>query len=154
MMEYLAHHGTKGMKWGVRRYQNADGSLTDEGRRRYGYGKDASRLITKNTTSRMKTGAKIGATVGAGVGLAAGTVGAALVAPYWGVPTAAAYALGTAFGTSIRGTLEGTAIGGIVGAVETHKGRDYIERYDRGLASFEKREGMRSKKVHNVRISS
>lgn len=28
---YLAHHGIKGQKWGVRRYQNADGSLTEEG---------------------------------------------------------------------------------------------------------------------------
>ena len=35
---YLAHHGTKGMKWGVRKYQNPDGSLTPEGRKRYGVG--------------------------------------------------------------------------------------------------------------------
>ena len=34
--EYLAHHGVKGQKWGVRRYQNEDGSLTPEGERRYG----------------------------------------------------------------------------------------------------------------------
>ena len=34
--DFLAHHGTQGMKWGVRRYQNEDGSLTPEGRRRYG----------------------------------------------------------------------------------------------------------------------
>ena len=33
---YLAHHGVKGQKWGVRRYQNDDGSLTEEGKRRYG----------------------------------------------------------------------------------------------------------------------
>lgn len=33
--EYLAHHGIKGMKWGVRKYQNEDGSLTIEGKRRY-----------------------------------------------------------------------------------------------------------------------
>lgn len=31
----LYHHGIKGQKWGVRRYQNSDGSLTDEGRKRY-----------------------------------------------------------------------------------------------------------------------
>lgn len=30
----LMHHGIKGQKWGVRRYQNKDGSLTAEGRRR------------------------------------------------------------------------------------------------------------------------
>ena len=34
MNNELYHHGIKGMHWGIRRYQNYDGSLTDAGRRR------------------------------------------------------------------------------------------------------------------------
>ena len=37
---YIQHHGTKGQRWGVRRYQNKDGSLTDAGKKRYA--RDAS----------------------------------------------------------------------------------------------------------------
>ena len=32
--DYLEHHGTKGMKWGIRRFQNKDGSLTAAGKKR------------------------------------------------------------------------------------------------------------------------
>ena len=45
--DYLAHHGIKGQKWGIRRYQNEDGSLTAEGREHYG-------INVKNDPSVMK----------------------------------------------------------------------------------------------------
>ena len=36
MQNELYHHGIKGMRWGVRRYQNKDGSLTPQGKKKYG----------------------------------------------------------------------------------------------------------------------
>ena len=52
----LYHHGIKGMKWGVRRYQNKDGSLTSAGKKRYNQNdwsddaKEASRLKNKSVS--------------------------------------------------------------------------------------------------------
>lgn len=53
---YLAHHGIKGQKWGVRRYQNSDGSYTDEGRRRRGISprKRYSDLTDEEIANRIK----------------------------------------------------------------------------------------------------
>lgn len=34
MSDYIYHHGIKGQKWGVRRFQNPDGTLTSEGKAR------------------------------------------------------------------------------------------------------------------------
>lgn len=33
--DYLSHHGVLGQKWGIRRYQNKDGTLTDSGKKHY-----------------------------------------------------------------------------------------------------------------------
>lgn len=46
--EHLAHWGIKGQKWGVRRFQNEDGSLTPEGRKRYGVGDGNDKTETKD----------------------------------------------------------------------------------------------------------
>ena len=47
---YLAHHGIKGQRWGIRRYQNPDGSLTAEGKIRY----DTS-LYSKENRSKLQS---------------------------------------------------------------------------------------------------
>lgn len=56
---YLAHHGIKGQKWGIRRYQNPDGTLTDAGKKRYGsqlkYDIDKSIKESKNKKIGVQT---------------------------------------------------------------------------------------------------
>jgi len=55
----LYHHGIKGQKWGVRKYQNNDGSLTPAGRKRYADDGNKSRpRNTKRTGSTGSTGEK------------------------------------------------------------------------------------------------
>lgn len=56
----LYHHGVKGMKWGVRRYQNKDGSLTPRGKGRYDkatFNEDMAR-VSYNAKNRKKVMAK------------------------------------------------------------------------------------------------
>jgi hypothetical protein len=63
-MEELYHHGIKGQKWGIRRYQNDDGTLTDAGRKRYSAGKisrelnktdrEIAKYVSRNAESRVQ----------------------------------------------------------------------------------------------------
>lgn len=53
---YLCHHGILGMKWGVRRYQNSDGTLTAAGKKRYS---ETVRPKTVNGTAKPITKRKI-----------------------------------------------------------------------------------------------
>lgn len=51
---YLAHHGIKGQKWGVRNYQNPDGTLTAAGRARYGSGEGGSKRMSRQYNRQLK----------------------------------------------------------------------------------------------------
>ena len=82
MEYYLVHHGILGMHWGIRRFQNSDGSLTRAGRDRYGVGdkresqkdEESSEKKGLKLTDKQKKYIKIGAAVVAGTLAVAGGV--------------------------------------------------------------------------------
>lgn len=62
MNEILSHYGIKGMKWGVRRYQNSDGTLTSAGKKRYSEediiiekGSEVHRIVPRQWSEREKS---------------------------------------------------------------------------------------------------
>lgn len=56
----LAHYGVRGQKWGVRRFQNPDGTLTAEGKARYSTDKEMKRAARKEVKSDNKTAYELG----------------------------------------------------------------------------------------------
>ena len=85
----LYHYGVKGQKWGIRRYQNPNGTLTEEGKIRYGVdpktGKlsdEGKKLLKQDIDDQRKRkvnifgslgiGAATASAIAVGIGLAEG----------------------------------------------------------------------------------
>lgn len=73
----LYHYGVKGQKWGIRRYQNPNGTLTEEGKVRYGVdpktGKlsdEGKKLLRQDIDDQRRRRYKILGSLGIGVSTA------------------------------------------------------------------------------------
>ncbi len=130
--QYIAHHGIKGQRWGIRRFQNEDGSLTAEGKQRYDVapsgnmskaGEKLNKLDTKmNKLSKqdkkqgMSKGALAGGALGVILGLTAAFAGADKAGP---------------FGSLASWIVSGpySAIGGTAGATLGAAGESVYNKY-------------------------
>lgn len=109
---YLAHHGIKGQKWGVRRYQNYDGTRTNAGKMKYkdelqsrvekAKKSDRSKILRQESLSNIKKG------IGNHLKITAGQIGVGLLAG--GAAAVATMLAGPAAGVTIGQITMGTSI--------------------------------------------
>lgn len=109
---YLAHHGIKGQKWGVRRYQNKNGTYTNSG-------KTHRKELAKNFKVAAVSGAVGGAVSGA-VGFALTAANPALIS------TAAATYVGKSIVTMTLSSVAQTAVRSIADSDTTTYGRNHV----------------------------
>lgn len=86
--DYLYHHGIKGQKWGVRRFQKKDGSLTPEGKKRYSDNETESNNQTDEVEKKNRFSTKQKMAIGAAAaGVALAVIGAKYVYSKNHIPT-------------------------------------------------------------------
>ena len=62
--DYIAHHGILGQKWGIRRYQNPDGTLTKAGMKHY---RKAEKALERETRRKRRKIIRRAAVLGLGI---------------------------------------------------------------------------------------
>lgn len=131
----LYHPGVKGMRWGHRRYQNEDGSLTPAGREHYGRMNDSINGMKTGKSAHKISGAITAASYG--VNIARNTPAIASVKAGWGA------ALATGNPVVIGATAAATALG-VAGA--------YGINYATVRAGQHAISGIRNK-IHNKKLT-
>jgi hypothetical protein len=139
---YLEHHGIKGQRWGVRSFQNADGSLTDKGRKHYQkkLALEERKLTAANAARGQYERVRTPMSVGMGI---LGAVAGAMV----GVPAGpAGIAAGAAIVSSIAASSNYAAytVAGIVAGQGAKRNMKKIAKYKEALAqdAFEIQNGV------------
>lgn len=134
--DYIKHHGIEGQKWGVRRFQNPDGSLTEDGKVRYGravdtlhqvktQGEENRKAMRTSARSTEKKAAALGGIYGGLYGFGVGTLAGG---PGMGAILGLAGAAGGAAGGSL-----GAAINSfpsrMINNIQTKKAEKLINKY-------------------------
>ena len=149
----LYHHGIKGQKWGVRRYQNEDGTLTPAGEKRYADQEQHNKWVqdtkaniefaktagNKNDAAYMNAAINQGRTMGKNI-MAGALAGTAVNAIYsyarqkilFGDVDAA-----TVCGSALNGLLGGAEIGALSGAINIWKGTRIANKYQKASGQRE-----------------
>ena len=123
---YLAHYGTKGMKWGTRKYQNKDGSLTPEGKARRAK-QSANNSSKKERTKELAKKVGRAAVSSAAGGAAAGAVALAFAAAAPGsLPATALVAFGKTVATSVASNVGFTLANEAINSPEFKKGKKKV----------------------------
>ena len=130
----LYHHGIHGQKWGVRRFQNKDGSLTAEGYKHYGLDPNGNKTTratksehTKERTKQYARNAAIKGLIGGGAGavtglaMIAGTAAPPLIGVY------AAVSLASIASSTATAAAGGAFVGKVIGTLETKKAQKSIQ---------------------------